>query len=657
MVDPHDMNRTIEIALVAALAALLSAFALTQSGCYGPDFAEGLPCSPTMGCPEGQMCFSDGRCYSEDPGDNTPAVTTLASLEISLGTLEPAFDPAVTEYTVDLGLRAPELGITATPLASEGVELAIASASATPGEASAQPLLFGPQSIAITVTNIADESTTYTITADRGAAMAFTSYIKASNAEAGDLFGMGDSNIACLDNPCRPIAISGDTIAVGAPGEAGGLGGINGAENNNNEPGAGAVYVFVRGSDGSWSQQAYIKPARIDPDDNFGTSVALDGDTLVVGAPNEDSIATTIDGSDSDNNATDAGAAFVFVRSGAEWTQQAYLKPFNTDAGDRFGYSVAVSGETVAVGAPREASAGRGINQPVEDDDTASSAGAAYVFVRNGASWSQQAYIKASNADQGDQFHQVFLVGETLVVGAPQEGSGSTGVNGDPNNNDVPGAGAAYLFERNGVAWTQTNYFKASNPADGAIGTFGGQISFAGDLLVVGRPLETSAGAGINGDQTDTSGGEHVGAAYAFRNDGGTWAQEAYVKPSNSKSGAAQAYFGAQIALLQNLAVISGPQERSDGQGIGAEETNQRAGASGALYLFHNRDGAWSQESYIKTPNSETSDRSGIGLALGSDGTLVISSGDDSSATGVNASQQDQLDNSAIDSGAVFIIE
>lgn len=523
----------------------------------------------------------------------------------------------------------------------------------TAGQPSTLALEYGANSVEVDVTG-SDSATTYTITADRGAAMAFAAYIKASNAEAGDLFGMGDSDITCLDNPCRPVAISGDTIAVGAPGEAGGLGGINGPETNNNEPGAGAVYIFVRGSDGSWSQQAYIKPERIDPDDNFGKSVALDGDTLVVGAPGEDSADTGPSSTGFDNFALESGAAYVFVRSGIEWTQQALLKASNTDAGDGFGYSVSVSQDTVAVGAPREASAGTGINQPVEADNGAARAGAVYVFVRNGASWTQQAYMKASNAEQNDGFHNVFLAGDSLVVGASGEASASTGVDGDPSNNDAVGAGAAYLFERTGVAWVEAAYFKASNPAAG-IGTFGGQLTLAGDLLVVGRPLETSVGSGINGDQFDLS-GDHVGSAYAFRRDSnGLWAQEAYIKPSNSKSGARTgAYFSVQLEARDNVLVVGAPREASDSQGIDGAQTNSRAPVAGAIYLFVNIDGAWSQRAYIKAPNSEAGDLAGIGLALSEAGTLVLSTGDNSSSTGING---DQSDNSATDSGAIFIIE
>lgn len=127
---------------------------------------------------------------------------------------------------------------------------------------------------------------------------------------------------------------------------------------------AGAVYVFTRAGS-TWSQQAYVKASNTGAADQFGYRLALsyDGSTLVVGAPHEDSAATGIDGNQADNTATDAGAVYVFTRTGPTWTQQAYLKASNTDAGDLFGVSVAISADasTLAVGAFGEASAVVGV--------------------------------------------------------------------------------------------------------------------------------------------------------------------------------------------------------------------------------------------------------------------------------------------------------
>ena len=127
------------------------------------------------------------------------------------------------------------------------------------------------------------------------------------------------------------------------------------------------------------TQEAYLKASNTDAGDYFGYSVAISGDTIVVGAIVEDSSATGVNGNQDDNSASDAGAAYVFQRSGSTWSQQAYLKASNTDASDYFGVSVAISGDTIVVGASGEGSSATGVNGN-QDDNSASAAGAAYVF-------------------------------------------------------------------------------------------------------------------------------------------------------------------------------------------------------------------------------------------------------------------------------------
>jgi len=159
---------------------------------------------------------------------------------------------------------------------------------------------------------------------------------------------------------------------------------------------AGAAYVFTR-SGGVWTQQAYLKPQAVgstQAGDRFGRSVAISGDTVVVGADSEDSSTTEVN-STPNESASDAGAAYVFTRSGGIWTQQAYLKPTavgSTQANDSFGGSVAISGDTVVVGALGEGSSTTGVNST--PNESASYAGAAYVFTQSGGIWAQQAYLK-----------------------------------------------------------------------------------------------------------------------------------------------------------------------------------------------------------------------------------------------------------------------
>jgi hypothetical protein len=184
--------------------------------------------------------------------------------------------------------------------------------------------------------------------------------------------------------------VSGDTVVVGANFESSSQTAItNGttASADNSASWSGAAYVFTR-SGSTWTQQAYLKAPNAEASDRFGTSIAVSGDTVVVGAVYEDSSQTTITNGTSasaDNTAANSGAAYVFTRSGSTWSQQAYLKAPNAEANDFFGWNVAVSGDTVVVGAQNESSKQITITNgtTASADNTAISSGAAYVFQYN----------------------------------------------------------------------------------------------------------------------------------------------------------------------------------------------------------------------------------------------------------------------------------
>ena len=256
-------------------------------------------------------------------------------------------------------------------------------------------------------------------------------YLKASNTGGTDLFG-------------HSVSLSGDTLAVGASQERSSATGVNGSQSDNSARNSGAVYIFTR-SGRTWSQQAYLKASNTGARDNFGYSVSLSGDTLAVGARLEDSSATGVNGSQSDNSVRNSGAVYVFTRSGTTWSQQAYLKASNTGLNDEFGRSVSLSGDTLVVGAVGEASSATGVNGS-QSDNSVRNSGAVYVFTRSGTTWSQQAYLKASNTGEADWFgYSVSLSGDTLAVGASLEESSATGVNGDQKDNGAAGSGAVYV--------------------------------------------------------------------------------------------------------------------------------------------------------------------------------------------------------------------
>ena len=246
-------------------------------------------------------------------------------------------------------------------------------------------------------------------------------YLKSSNPHAGDHFGCGGSLPGHIGNSSA-VSADGNYIAIGAHLESSSAKGVNGNQNDTSLYASGAVYVFAR-SGATWVQQAYLKASNPQMGANLGMNVSLnaDGTTLAASAYFESSSSTGID-SAQDDKIPQAGAVYVFTRSGETWSQQAYIKASNTGRaaspndpndwgdGDQFGHSVALSadGDTLAVGAPSEDSSASSINNTAfESDDSASSAGAVYVFARNGGKWSQQAYVKGSNTDAGDLFGYV----------------------------------------------------------------------------------------------------------------------------------------------------------------------------------------------------------------------------------------------------------
>jgi hypothetical protein len=439
-------------------------------------------------------------------------------------------------------------------------------------------------------------------------------YLKASNTEADDEFGYS-------------VAVSGDTLVIGARGEDSVANSINGDQENNDAFWAGAAYVYMWGGD-DWTFQTYLKASNSDPGDHFGYAVAISGDTIVVGAPYEDSNATTVNGNQADNSLEGAGAAYVFVREGETWTQQAYLKPHNSGALDCFGESVDISGDTVVVGARRE----DGVSEDSEYDE-----GAAYVFVRDDSSWSQQAYLKASNADQGDLFgYSVAISGHQIVVGATFADTTETN------------SGAAYVFQRGEGDWSEQVQLIASNPDQGDY--FGNSVDISGDTIVVGANCEASSATGVNGDQ-DNNDADHSGAAYVFALDEDTWSQQAYLKASNTET---EDRFGYSVAVSGDAVLVGAFGEDSSASGFDGNPDDNSASEAGAAFLFTRSHDTWSQNAYLKASNSDVGDRFGWSVDLSVYNLLVSAYHEDSNATGVDG---DGGNNDAQDSGAAYTFE
>jgi hypothetical protein len=321
---------------------------------------------------------------------------------------------------------------------------------------------------------------------------------------------------------------------------------------------SGSAYVFVR-SGGVWTQQQKLEASDAVAGQDFGFSVAISGETVVVGAP-ERSILPSLEGS-----------AYVFVRSGGVWTQQQKLEASDGAFDDFFGNSVAITGETVVVGAPG-------------DDGAAGSAqGSAYVFVRSGGVWSQQQKLEASDAMGGDQFgNSVAISGETFVVGAP----GDDGITGNE--------GSAYVFVLSGGVWTQQQKLEASGGVGGE--RFGHSVAISGETVVVGA-REISAVPSL------------PGSAYVFVRSGGVWTQQQKLEASDAAVGDE---FGYSVAISGETIVV------------GAWRDDGAAGISqGSAYVFVHSGGVWTQQQKLEASDAGDSDGFGSSVAIGGE-TVVV---------------------------------
>ena len=399
-----------------------------------------------------------------------------------------------------------------------------------------------------------------------GGAWSQQAYIKASNPNSEDRFGWSVS-----------LNDDGNTLVVGAPSEDGSSTGVNRAQIGGISN-AGAVYVF-RFSGSVWSQQAYIKASNTGDGDRFGYAVALsgDGNTLAVGARNEGSSSTGVNRTQN-NDANLSGATYLFRIDSGMWSQQAFIKASNSTGGIQFGYSVSLNkdGNTLAVGATNENNSSSGINGDQNNHSFAfSAAGAVYLFRFNPTSsiWSQQAYIKASISALSGQFgHSVDLSddGNTLAVGEIGERSNSTGVNG-MQNTGAANSGAAYVFRFSAGAstWSQQAFIKASNTGTG--NRFGVSVSISGDgnALVVGSQLEDGSAIGVEGNNDASTTILNSGAAYVFEFGNGTWAQQAFIKATDTSG---NANFGRSVSISNDGGAIA----------VGAWGTADM----GAVYLY-----------------------------------------------------------------------
>jgi hypothetical protein len=348
--------------------------------------------------------------------------------------------------------------------------------------------------------------------------------IHATDAGAGQFFG-------------QSVAMSDGTAVVGA-------------SRHGDLSGPGAAYVFER-SGGAWPQQTVLTGSDSTPDDYFGQSVAVSGGTAIVGASNRQVGA---------NRAQ--GAAYVFVRSGTTWTQEAILTASDGAADDGFGYSVAVSGDTAIIGAM----------------GPHAMRGAAYVFERSGTTWAQKPVLTARDGAAGDCFgFSVAVSGGTALVGANRHSVGANRAQG-----------TAYVFERGDTTWAERDRLIASDGKEFSL--FGSATALSGGTAVVGA---FNHQVGSNDGQ---------GEAYVFVSNGTTWSPR---PPLLASDGGFDDFFGQSVATNGSTIVV-GAFHRMVGDHRG----------QGAAYVFAPAGPSWTQQAVVVASDGQ-----------GGDGAMTIDGG------------------------------
>ena len=350
------------------------------------------------------------------------------------------------------------------------------------------------------------------------------------------------------------VALSGDTAVIGATKVDDDIRGVD----------VGAAYVFTR-SGNSWHQQAKLTADDGVAKDEFGGKVALSGNTAVIGAIFHD------------DKGDNSGSAYVFTRSGTTWSQQVKLTAADTAADDAFGQSIALSGDTVVIGAPH-------------DDDKGNDSGSVYVFTRSGTTWSQQVKLTAADGAEGDVFGiSIAFSGDTIVIGA------------DLNDEKALNAGAVYVFTGSGSSWSQQAKLTAADGAETDI--FGVRVALSGDTVLISARRDDDNVMGID-----------AGSAYVFTRTGTTWQQQVKLTASD---GATDDRFGRSVALVGETAVI------------GAMFQDDKGDNSGSAYVFTRSGSTWSQQAKLTAADGAAGDVFGWSVALSGDTAVIAATRND----------------------------
>jgi hypothetical protein len=349
------------------------------------------------------------------------------------------------------------------------------------------------------------------------------------------------------------LAIQGDTMVIGAYRDD--LAGLQ----------QGRVYIYTRTA-GVWSiEQTINNPTPVDYD-YFGNSVSLDGDTLVIGAYLDDI------------SASNAGNVYVYTRSAGVWTLEQEINNPTPIASDQFGYSVGINGDTLAIGAPNE-------------DTGLSDAGSVYIYTRSGTTWTLEKEINNPNPMAGAEFGiAISLDIDRILIGAHSY-EGTLGWEGE-----------AYVFTRVAGIWTLEQTISPPIPTANAY--FGWRVHLHGEVLVVGANWDSLAG-------TDS------GAVYVYRLVSGTWTLEQSIGNPNPT---ANDEFGSAVHIDNDILVVGA---------LGQDDTNLN---DGSVYIYTRIGATWSLIQKIDNPTPEAGgDQFGSGLKF-DNGTLLVAAYMDNTA-------------------------
>jgi esterase/lipase superfamily enzyme len=353
----------------------------------------------------------------------------------------------------------------------------------------------------------------------------------ASDGTTNDYFGM-------------TVAISGNYAIVGANGD------------DDNESNSGSAYIFEL-SNGTWTEKQKLLASDADNNDRFGHSVAISGNYAIVGAYYND------------DNGSNSGSTYIFELSNGTWSQKQKLLASDGAHSDSFGASVAISGNYAIVGA-------------YGNDDNGDSSGSAYIFELSNGTWTEKQKLLASDADNNDRFgHSVAISGNYAIVGAYYN---------DDNGSD---SGSAYIFELSNGNWSEKQKLLASDGASGDY--FGSDVAISGNYAIVGA----------NGDDDNGSGS---GSAYIFELSNGTWSQKQKLLASD---GAYPDSFGGSVAISGIYAVVGAYYDDDNGQ------------FSGSAYIFELSNGTWSQKQKLLASDGAGFDYFGHSVAISGNYAIV----------------------------------